>query len=177
MLSVFRGVGEQQQPAVRVAVRNGTGAPGLASEVEFVLELAGFNVVEASNADRFTYEATTIRFDPSQRADALEVQSWLSGDAVLQERDEDTGLLVELIVGPDYEGLRQTSEGVPVRPNPDELAIGTRPRGREHDRSAGSVAHTNPNATCDRDDPRMLRSSAVGASGFAVEGTTVRPHG
>ncbi len=104
VLAVFRGEGDQSR-SFRVIVQNGTGEVGLAQEVEFALGLKDFRVVDAMNADSFSYQTTLIRYDPSQLDAALELERWLTGGAVLEARDQDAGRAVDLIVGADWEGV------------------------------------------------------------------------
>lgn len=124
-LAVFRGQGAQNR-LFRLAVRNGTLSPGLATEVGGVLAVEGFNVAETTNADRFDYATTTIRFDSTQRVNAVELERWLESGAVLQQRDIDTGGSVELIVGEDWAGVTEFPRDPVEVPTPvggEQLAL------------------------------------------------------
>ncbi|MFV2039762.1 MAG: LCP family protein, partial [Acidimicrobiales bacterium] len=124
VLDVFRSKSTQDR-AFRLAVRNGAGDAGLADEVQVALEARGFNVVEATNADGFGYDNTTIVFDPSQRADAVELERWLLGGAVLLEQAGSGP--VELILGADYLGVLEVPRA-PIEeaqaPVDDQFAVG-----------------------------------------------------
>lgn len=122
VLAVFRGE-KEQTPRVRIAILNGTGVAGVASEVELVVNERGFNVVDTDNADSFGYDETVIRFDPSQAADAEVLERWLVNGAVLEPRDEEGGGPMELIVGTDYEGLLETPRPAPTPEGSTELEI------------------------------------------------------
>ncbi len=106
VLGVFRGE-DAQTRSFRVAIRNGTGETGLADAVKLALA-SRFRVIEATNADSFSYESTLIRYDPSQLDAARELERWLVAGAILEAHADDAGRSVELVVGRDWQGVLQT---------------------------------------------------------------------
>lgn len=122
VLDIFRGVGASDGTSARVAVLNGTGSPGVAATVGGELDLLGFRVGEEGDAESFDYQRTTLRFDPSQREAAEELLSWVASGAALAERSEDSGGRLELIIGLDWAGLRDTPRG-PADPVPGGTAV------------------------------------------------------
>jgi polyisoprenyl-teichoic acid--peptidoglycan teichoic acid transferase len=131
VLNVFRGR-QADDISFRVAVRNGTGASGLAVEVQEALSAEGFNVVESSNAENFFFEATVIRHDPSQRAQAELLERWLVTGAVLEARDTETAGPIDVIVGTEWEGVLPEPRPAPtpdpsVEPTPTSTPSGPTP--------------------------------------------------
>ncbi len=104
VLAAFRDPADNAR-FFNLLVENGTLSPGLAGEVQFLLQDVGFSVAGTGNADRADYAATTILFDSSQQLNALELERWLQSGAVLRQRESDTGEAVELILGEDWAGL------------------------------------------------------------------------
>lgn len=96
---------------VTVKVRNGVGLDGLGRKVAGELESAGFQMGgQPDNAPKVT--RTTVRYAPSQAAQARTVAAAVPG-AVLQPSN-DVGTAVELVVGPDYTSVVTVQVGDPA---------------------------------------------------------------
>ena len=121
MLEFFRGVGSVglTEAAVRVAVLNGTGSPGLASEVADELEAAGFTTTRQGDAGSFDNNVSVLRFHPDDRAEAELFLRYTVTDPVLQEVLAVEDARLELVVGTDWAGLEADPE-IPT----DQLATG-----------------------------------------------------
>ena len=89
---------------VSVAVRNGGGISGIASEAADVLELAGFDIAEVGNANQFVYEETLVVYaDESGEAAAAAVLEQLSVGALVPSRGLYTfSTDVLVVVGSDW---------------------------------------------------------------------------
>lgn len=105
---------EVMPQSVRLAVLNGTGAPGQASETGEALAALGFSVIDRRDAqgDDLGGSRTVIRYPAGSRAQAELVARWIEADAVLLELDAgdegavDARATVELITGADWAGVR-----------------------------------------------------------------------
>jgi LCP family protein required for cell wall assembly len=91
---------------VRVTVRNGTGAPGLATRVGTALSGAGFEVAFKGDADNFRYNRTVIRYAPQTLAKAQVLQNYLVSGANLVADTTLKTVDVAVIVGSDYNGVK-----------------------------------------------------------------------
>lgn len=90
---------------IRVAVYNGNGTPGLASDVAHQMEMQGFTIVHLSNARHYNYEETKIYFNESDHLERMKV--YFPGKSALFEKMEDLYYEVEgtdllIIIGHDY---------------------------------------------------------------------------
>lgn len=91
---------------VTIAVLNGEGSEGLASEVQAFLESKGFTVVSTGNAGSeaapdFSYDVTEVAYAPGGEAKAQLVASYLPG-AELVERDDLREGDVTVTIGRDW---------------------------------------------------------------------------
>lgn len=127
LLERFRGVGgELSEEGVRIAVLNGTGAPGLADEVAAELSGAGFTPTRTEDADVFDYPNSQLRFHADDREEAELLLRYMDNAPELVEVLAVVDARLELIVGADWAGLSQIpdppSESVPgdeqVTPTP-----------------------------------------------------------
>jgi polyisoprenyl-teichoic acid--peptidoglycan teichoic acid transferase len=110
-LNPFRGVSNEliTPAAVRVNVRNGSGAGGQATEVANALAAvhpAGFTVVSAYDADSYDYERTLIRYTEGNQVFAAFLARYLDRNPVLEEVDGLGEASVELVTGHDFTGIR-----------------------------------------------------------------------
>jgi LCP family protein required for cell wall assembly len=93
---------------VSVAVFNGAGRRGLASQTATALRSAGFTVTGASNADG-AYARTIVRYAPGKDAEARTLAAAVPG-ADVQEK-AGLGDSVQLVLGADFAGIRTRSSG------------------------------------------------------------------
>jgi LCP family protein required for cell wall assembly len=89
---------------VQVAVYNGSGRRGLATQTKTDLKAAGFVVAGASNADRSDYAQTVVRYAPGSVAAANTVAAAVPGATV--EEDDGISGPVQLVVGRDFTGIK-----------------------------------------------------------------------
>ncbi|MGH9213181.1 MAG: LCP family protein [Acidimicrobiales bacterium] len=99
--------------SVRLAVLNGTGAPGQATETADALAAAGFSVIGRRDADGddLGQPRTIIRYPAGTRDQAELVALWLEADAELVELGadvsaEEAAASIEVITGADWAGVR-----------------------------------------------------------------------
>ena len=122
VLDAFRG--EQTEKSFGIVLLNGTGITGEASRIAEELTEAGFRVADTGNASSFDIERTSIFFDAVQAESAQILASHLISGADLIQREEDSGLSVEMVFGRDYSGVSNTPvEPVPEQENALELYI------------------------------------------------------
>ena len=125
---IFKGVGQAgtgSTPAasVRVAINNGTGATGQATEVAEAFAGLGFDTSPGTgDAENFDFARTVVRYAPGNEATAAFVAAQVEGGADLQEVGSTYIADVIVVTGADYAGL--TSELVPP-PTPLDGAGGT----------------------------------------------------
>lgn len=91
--------------SIRVRVLNGSGAEGQAREVSSDLGTLGFTIAGIGQADSFRYDATVIRFAPSQRDKALVVQSKIQGETELREDATLKAIDVVVVTGGKFGGI------------------------------------------------------------------------
>jgi LCP family protein required for cell wall assembly len=114
---IFKGVGQAgtgSTPAasVRVAINNGTGATGEATEVAEDFAALGFDTSPGTgDAENFDFARTVVRYAPGNEAIAEFVAAQVEGGADLQEVGSTYIADVIVVTGADYAGL--TSELVP----------------------------------------------------------------
>ncbi|MFN3929002.1 MAG: LCP family protein, partial [Thermoflexus sp.] len=89
---------------VRVAVRNGTLRPGLATRVAEALRTLGAEIVEVGNADRFDYGETQIMVRPAVREAGYQVAGWLGLPLSSVRESPDLACACELLIrlGADF---------------------------------------------------------------------------
>ncbi len=94
---------------IQVEVRNGCGVPGLASRFTSVLRQNGFDVVESGNFETFDITRSFVidrsgNLDNARRvAHALGVPN----DRIIREISPDFYLDATIVIGSDYESLKQ----------------------------------------------------------------------
>jgi LCP family protein required for cell wall assembly len=88
---------------VQVAVYNGSGRRGLATETKTDLKAAGFVVAGAGNADRTDYAQTVVRYAPGSVAAANTVAAAVPGATV--EEDDGISGPVQLVIGRNFTGV------------------------------------------------------------------------
>ncbi|CAN5281595.1 LCP family protein [soil metagenome] len=103
---------------VEIAVFNGSGAGGLASQTQSELEAAGFVVTSTGNADSSDYTQTEIRYAEGQESQAATLAAAIPGAAVLADPAVENGE-VQLVLGSDFNGVGQPVEPADA-PDPGE---------------------------------------------------------
>jgi polyisoprenyl-teichoic acid--peptidoglycan teichoic acid transferase len=105
-LSIFRGGATTELPpaAVRLTVRNGTGASRHGAEATAALQAVGFNATVSGDELGGGADGTVIRYPPDQSAAADLVARWLVSGARLEPTPGATG--IELVTGVDWQGVR-----------------------------------------------------------------------
>jgi polyisoprenyl-teichoic acid--peptidoglycan teichoic acid transferase len=117
-LGIFRGVaplsGATEPGAVSVAVLNGTGTSGQASEAAEDFAALGFDTSPGTgDAERFDVSRTVVRYEAGSEALAQFVASQLETGADLEAVD-DTGYSdVSVVTGADYAGVKSTLTPAP----------------------------------------------------------------
>ena len=86
--------------SIKVAVLNGNGAKGIASEIANKLETEGFRVVKIANADSFDYDTTTIIYPKGKKDDAEKIAKIFTLAKMKEESIEQIDLPT-IIVGKD----------------------------------------------------------------------------
>jgi LCP family protein required for cell wall assembly len=125
-LDIFKGVGDPATGAsptnsVRVAINNGTGATGQATEVADEFAALGFDTSPGTgDAESFDFADTLVRYSPGHEADAEYVAAQIEGGADLQEVGSTYVADVIVVTGADFAGL--TAE---LQPPPTPLESGT----------------------------------------------------
>lgn len=96
--------GERLQPGeVSLAVQNGSGQSGQATEAADQLSGAGFSVISRTNASQFGLPSTEVRYPEGLEAEAATVASWLVSGAELVESSDVAGVTV--VTGADWDGV------------------------------------------------------------------------
>jgi LCP family protein required for cell wall assembly len=108
-LSIFRGGATAELPpaAVRLTVRNGTGASRQGAEATAALQAVGFNATVSGDELGAGAGGTVIRYRPDQSAAADLVARWLVSGARLEPTAGATG--IELVTGTDWQGVRESA--------------------------------------------------------------------
>lgn len=96
-------------PAVRVAVLNGCGRPGIASEFVDKLRSDGMDVVNGmgGNADSFEFDRSVVVDRRGDRRKAERISAFLGIREILDQRSENPYILedVVVIIGRDWDTL------------------------------------------------------------------------
>ena len=125
-LDIFKGVGDAASgssaaTSVRVAINNGTGGTGQATEVADAFAALGFDTTPGTgDAESFDFATTTVRYSPGNEAVAQFVAAQIEGGADLQEVGSTYVADVIVVTGANYTGL--TAE---LQPPPTPLESGT----------------------------------------------------
>lgn len=93
---------EAQKQAIRVAVYNGVGTPGVAGKAAQQLIRRGFRVVDSKNADRFGYERTLVLLYHGTKADAAAVRDAIGVGQVAVESAPQNVADIIVVIGEDY---------------------------------------------------------------------------
>jgi hypothetical protein len=104
--SLFVGApaGDERGP-LRVAIRNGSGVPGIAGEAEAALRRMDLRVVEVGNAERFDY-AESVLIVRRRGAEAELLAERIGCRNVTTQVRRNAVADVELILGADFRRLR-----------------------------------------------------------------------
>ncbi len=127
-IDVFKGLGGAsgtEAGNVRVAMNNGTGTSGQATEAAEAYAGLGFDTSPGTgDAERFDFERTLVRYQPGSEALAQFVAAQLVNGADLQEVGATYIADVIVVTGADYAGLKDTLQPPPV---PLDAAAGGAP--------------------------------------------------
>jgi polyisoprenyl-teichoic acid--peptidoglycan teichoic acid transferase len=122
-IDIFKGVGGQgsdQATSVRVAVNNGTGTTGQATEVAEGFASLGFDTSPGTgDAERFDFSRTVVRYTAGNEAVARFVAAQLEAGADLEEVGESYVADVIVVTGSDYAGVKGE-----LQPPPEPLGGG-----------------------------------------------------
>ncbi len=117
-LDIFKGLGgggSGQAGTVRVAVNNGTGQSGEATEVAEGFAALGFDTSPGTgDAEGFDFERTIVRYQPGHEAEAQFVAAQLVNGAELQEVGATYVADVIVVTGADYAGVNGELTAPPV---------------------------------------------------------------
>jgi LCP family protein required for cell wall assembly len=99
--------------SIYVAVRNGTGTPGLAHKVASQLTAQGYHVVSIGDADTDTYTQTEVKYGATKNESSQTVAAAFPGSKRIA--DPTAGTTVTVIVGSDFTKVAPvTITGVPT---------------------------------------------------------------
>ncbi|KYO64751.1 LCP family protein [Thermovenabulum gondwanense] len=85
---------------IKVAVLNGSGYSGVASEIAKKLESMGFTVVKVANADSFDYDTTTVLY-PKEKPEYAKEISKILNNPILKEDENNNDDVATIILGKD----------------------------------------------------------------------------
>jgi len=85
---------------IKVAVLNGSGYSGVASEIAKKLESMGFTVVKIANADSFDYDTTTVLYPKEKPEYAKEIAKILNNPVIKEDEDSQDDITT-IILGKD----------------------------------------------------------------------------
>lgn len=160
-LDVFRGTrGVAAFSAVRVAVRNGSGAPGQATDVGAALAELGYTVTSRGDADRFDVARTTIRYRPGLEQGAVFLARFISSEVVYERADALGDADLELLTGKDFGAILPADQVRPdaeFRPALDALLGATTTTDGV---GASSTTTTSLGATTTTEDPAIVAARA-----------------
>jgi LCP family protein required for cell wall assembly len=110
IFNLFRSVDANSVDSTLVIVQNGTPVTGKAAEAADDLRNVGFSIPPqyVSNADRFDYPQTVVRYLPGNEAKAQQVASHLNATPIVEETNYIVSADVVLIVGADWQGTRSS---------------------------------------------------------------------
>ena len=141
ILNVFRGVDANALDSILVLVQNGTTTADMGATVADQLRNVGFSVPEGftSNAERFDFAQTTIRYLPGGEEHAQVVASYLVAPPVFEKVEFLLNTDVDVVVGADWQGLRTAP--APTVPLPTST---TQPSGRGRTSTTTTTTTTLP---------------------------------
>jgi LCP family protein required for cell wall assembly len=119
-LDIFKGVGDPATGAsptnsVRIAINNGTGASGQATEVAEAFSALGFDTSPGiGDAENFDFGHSIVRYAAGHEADAQFVAAQIEGGADLEEVGSTYVADVIVVTGSDFAGLTAELQPPPV---------------------------------------------------------------
>ena len=107
--SILSGSGENQSRVYVLSILNGSGEQGLARNTAFLLQSAGYEVLETANADRSDYEKTLIIDHIANETAAKSLGDFIHCDNIVSDDQERTLMDAAqadftLILGRDFNG-------------------------------------------------------------------------
>lgn len=109
--------GEELRPGeVSLAVQNGSGRSGQATEAAAELDEAGFGVISTANASQYGLQQTEVQYPEGLEAEAATVARWLVSGAELVESSDVAGVTV--VTGADWEGVLDEPRSPESEPSP-----------------------------------------------------------
>lgn len=118
IFDIFRGVEANAPDSILLFVMNGTPTAGLASTAADQLRDVGFSIPDdyTSNAERFDFLQTTIRYLPGGAERAQQLASYLVAPPVMEEVPFLVQSDVSLVIGADWKGVRSMPGPLPDLP-------------------------------------------------------------
>lgn len=117
-IDIFKGLGDGadgQAGSVRVAINNGTGDTGQATEVADGLGALGFDTSPGTgDAESFGFTRTLVRYQPGHEATAQYVAAQLVNGADLQEVGATYVADVIVVTGTDFAGVTDSLQPPPT---------------------------------------------------------------
>ena len=117
-IDIFKGLGDGargESGSVRVAINNGTGASGQATEVAAGLGALGFDTSPGTgDAENFGFTRTLVRYQPGNEAAARYIAAQLVSGADLQEVGATYVADVIVVTGTDYAGVEDSLQPPPT---------------------------------------------------------------
>jgi LCP family protein required for cell wall assembly len=109
-LNLFRGVDANALDSILVVVQNGTATANEAATVADQLRTVGFSIPDGytSNAERFDFAQTTIRYLPGSESRAQVLGSYLVRPPVFEQVNFLLNADVSVVVGADWQGVRSS---------------------------------------------------------------------
>jgi LCP family protein required for cell wall assembly len=143
ILNIFRGVDANANDSILVVVQNGTLTTGMGAVAAEQLRKAGFSIPDSniSNAGRFDYAQTTIRYLQGSEERAAQVASYLVAPPTFEEVSFLVDADVGVVVGADWQGVR-SSPGPTV-----PLSTTTTTLGRSTTTTTTTTAPGSPSTT------------------------------
>jgi LCP family protein required for cell wall assembly len=142
-LNIFRGVEVNALDSVLVVVQNGTTTTDMGAKVADELRTLGFSIPEGftSNAERFDFAQTTIRYLPGSEAHAQLLASYLVAPPAFEKVDFLLNADVSVVVGADWQGVRSSPN--PTMPLPTSTTAAT---GRGRTTTTSTTTTTVPSS-------------------------------
>lgn len=129
ILDIFRGVDANAPDSILLVVQNGTPTSNMASTAADQLREVGFSIPEGftSNAERFDFAQTTIRYLAGGEEHAQQLASWLVAPPVLEEVPFLVQSDVSVVIGTDWKGVRESPGALPELPTTTTTTTTLRP--------------------------------------------------
>jgi LCP family protein required for cell wall assembly len=118
IFDIFRGVDANAPDSILLVVQNGTPTSNMASTAADELRKAGFSIPAdyTSNAERFDFQQTTIRYLPGAEERARQVASYLVTTPAFEEVPFLVQSNVSVVIGTDWQGVLDTPGPLPDLP-------------------------------------------------------------